>query len=109
MIYQYAPPLALPQCRNLRIGGEVIYPTHAVRIPRRALPNRFTQDLGVLIRRLAADTPPSPVPSVDDCRQNWPSNQLSAWWRGPIDYGGRTLAVANFLPSLKSGRANLPR
>ena len=33
MIYQYALPLALPQYRNARIGGEVIYPTHTVRGP----------------------------------------------------------------------------
>ena len=32
MTYQYA--LALPQYRDVRIGGEVIYPTHTVRIPR---------------------------------------------------------------------------
>ncbi len=68
MIYQYALPLALPQYRNVRFGGEVIYPTHTVRIPRGALPNQFNEDLGRLIRRLAADTPPRRVPSGPECR-----------------------------------------
>ena len=68
MIYQYALPLALPQYRNVRIGGEVIYPTHTVRIPRGSLDNGFIEDLGSLIRRLASDTPPQRVPSGQKCR-----------------------------------------
>ena len=68
MIYQYALPLALPQYRDVRIGGEVIYPTHTVRVPRGALPNQFIEDLGALIRRLAADVPPQRVPSAQECR-----------------------------------------
>ncbi len=68
MIYQYALPLALPQYRNVRIDGEVIYPTHTVRIPRGALPNEFIEDLGSLIRRLAADKPAQRVPSPQECR-----------------------------------------
>ena len=68
MIYQYALPLALPQYRNVRIGGEVIYPTHTVRIPRGTLPSEFIEDLGSLIRRLAADTPPQRTPSYAECR-----------------------------------------
>ena len=68
MIYQYALPLALPQYRNVRIGGEVIYPTHTVRVPRGALPGQFIDDLGSLIRRLASDTPPQVVPSYAECR-----------------------------------------
>ncbi len=67
MIYQYALPLALPQYRNVRIGGEVIYPTHTVRVPRGALPGQFIEELGSLIRRLAADTPPKRVPSAQEC------------------------------------------
>ncbi len=68
MIYQYALPLALPQYRDVRIGGEVIYPTHTVRVPRGALPNQFIEDLGALIRRLAAGSPPQRVPSAQECR-----------------------------------------
>ena len=67
MIYQYALPLTLPQYRNVRIGGEVIYPSHTVRVPRGALPGQFIEDLGSLIRRLAADTPPKRVPSAREC------------------------------------------
>ena len=68
MIYQYALPLALPQYRNVRIGGEVVYPTHTVRIPGGALPNQFIEGLEALIRRLASDTPPKTVPSPQECR-----------------------------------------
>ena len=68
MIYQYALPLALPQYRNVRIGGEVIYPTHTVKVPRGALPGQFIEELAYLIRRLAADAPPKRVPSAQECR-----------------------------------------
>ena len=68
MIYQYALPLALPQYRNVRVGGEVVYPTHTVRIPRGALLGQFIEELGTLIRRLAADTPPQRVSSFAECR-----------------------------------------
>ena len=65
--YQYALPLTLPQCRHVRIGGEVIYPTHTVRIPKRALLGQFIKDLGCLIWRLATDAPPRRVPSAQEC------------------------------------------
>ncbi len=68
MIYQYALPLALPQYRNVRVNGEVVYPTHTVRIPQESLPDLFVEALGALIRRLAADTPPGPVPSSSECQ-----------------------------------------
>ncbi len=61
-------PLALPQYRDVRIGGEVIYPTHTVRVPRGALLKQFIEDLGALIRRLASDVPPQRVPSAQECR-----------------------------------------
>ena len=67
MIYQYALPLALPQYRNVRIGGEVIYPTHTVRVPRGALPGRFIEGLASLIRRLAANTPSWRLTSAQEC------------------------------------------
>ena len=68
MIYQYALPLAFPQYRNVSIGGEVVYPNHTVRIPRGALPEQFTNELGNLIQRLAADAPPKRVPNAMECR-----------------------------------------
>ena len=68
MIYQYGLPLALPQYRNVRIGGEVVYPDRTVRVPRGGLDQRFIEDLVNLIRRLADDTPPRRVPSAAECR-----------------------------------------
>ena len=68
MIYQYALPLALPQYRNVRASGEVVYPAHTVRVPPQAATGQFVEDLGALIRRLAADEPPGRVPSGPECR-----------------------------------------
>ena len=68
MIYQYALPLALPQYRDIRISGEVVYPTHTVRIAPGAVTEQFIEGLVGLIRRLAADTPPGRVPSTAECR-----------------------------------------
>ena len=68
MIYQYALPLALPQYRNARVSGEVVYPTHTVRIPMGAVSDRFVEDLVARILRLAADTPPGRAPSSSECR-----------------------------------------
>ena len=67
MIYQYALPLVFSQYRNVRVGGEVIYPYHTVRIPRGALPGQFIEELTSLIRRLAADAPPRRVPTAQEC------------------------------------------
>lgn len=67
MIYVYALPRALPQYRDSRIAGEVIYPTHTTRVPQGSLPNQFIPDLGTLIRRLAAKSPPARAPSLDEC------------------------------------------
>lgn len=68
MIYLYALPLAFPQYRNVKLSGEVVYPTHTVRIPPGAVSDQFVEDLAALIRRLAADTPPGPVASSSECR-----------------------------------------
>lgn len=68
MIYLYALPLAFPQYRDVRVGGEVVYPTHTAQIPPGAVSVRFVEDLGALIRRLAADTSPGRVPSSRECQ-----------------------------------------
>ena len=68
MIYQYALVRALPQYRNVRASGEVVYPTHTVRVPPEAATSRFVEGLVALIRRLAGDTPPGRVPSGSECR-----------------------------------------
>ncbi len=68
MIYKFAIPKALPQYRDVRIAGEVVYPTRTVRVPMGGLPNQFIEQLGSLIRRLASDTPAQRVPSRQECR-----------------------------------------
>ena len=68
MIYMYALPRALPQYQHAKLAGEVIYPTRTVRVPRGSLHTQFIQNLGALIRRLAADKPPTRVPSRQECR-----------------------------------------
>ena len=67
MIYIYALPRALPQYRDAKLAGEVVYPTHTVRVPRGSLNTQFTTDLVSLIRRLASETPPRRVPSLQEC------------------------------------------
>ena len=68
MIYQYAIPRALPQYKGMRMAGEVVCPSRTVKVPTGALPGQFIEDLGALIRRLAADQPAQRVPSAQKCR-----------------------------------------
>ena len=68
MIYLYAIPRALERYRTLKLRGQAIYLDHTVRIPAEAVDDQFIQNLGALIRRLAADKPPARVPSRPECR-----------------------------------------
>ena len=68
MIYLYAIPRALEQYQNLKLRGQATYLNHTVRIPAEAVEDQFIQNLGALIRRLAADQPPTRVPSRQECR-----------------------------------------
>ena len=68
MIYLYAIPMALEQYRNLKLSGQVTYRDHTVRVPAEAADDQFIQNLGTLIRRLAADKPTVLVPSRQECR-----------------------------------------
>ena len=68
MIYMYALPKALPQYRNLRLAGEVAYPTHTVEVPSIGQDGKFARNLASLMRRLASDTPPERTPSAHECR-----------------------------------------
>ena len=68
MIYLYAIPRALERYRTLKLRGQVTYDDHTVRIPAEAVDDQFIQNLGALIRRLAADKPPARVPSRPECR-----------------------------------------
>ena len=68
MIYLYAIPRAFEQYRTLKLRGQATYLDHTVRIPTEAVDDQFIQNLGALIRRLAADQPPARVPSRQECR-----------------------------------------
>ncbi len=68
MIYLYAIPRALERYRTLKLRGQATYLDHTVRIPAEAVDDQFIQNLGALIRRLAADKPPARVPSRPECR-----------------------------------------
>ena len=68
MIYLYAIPRALEQYQNLKLRGQATYLDHMVRIPAEAVDDQFIQNLGALIRRLAADKAPVRVPSRQECR-----------------------------------------
>ena len=68
LIYQYAAPRALEQYRDVQFRGHVVYPDGQVGIPVSAVDEKFTERLGSLIRRLAAETPARRVPSAQECR-----------------------------------------
>ncbi len=68
MIYLYAIPRALEHYRSLKLRGQATYLDHTIRIPAEAVDDQFVQNLGDLIRSLAADKPPARVPSRQECR-----------------------------------------
>ena len=68
MIYLYAIPRALERYRTLKLREQATYLDHTVRIPAEAVDDQFIQNLGALIRKLAADKPPARVPSRPECR-----------------------------------------
>ena len=68
MIYLYAIPRVLERYRTLKLRGQATYLDHTVRIPAEVVDDQFIQSLGTLIRRLAADKPPTRVPSRQECR-----------------------------------------
>ena len=68
MIYLYAIPRALERYRTLKLRGQATYLDHMVRILAEAVDDQFIQNLGALIRRLAADNPPARLPSRQECR-----------------------------------------
>ena len=68
MIYLYAIPRALERYRTLKLSGQATYLDHTVRIPAEVVDDQFIQNLGALIRRLAAYEPARRVPSRQECR-----------------------------------------
>ena len=68
VICLYATPRALRRYRTLKLNGQVTYQDHTTRISAEAVDNQVIQNLGTLIRRLAAQTPAKRVPSPQERR-----------------------------------------
>jgi hypothetical protein len=67
MIYMWAVPLALPAYKGVEFDGIVKYQSDEVRIPHSALDSSFITGLVELIRRVAAESPPTQIPSGHEC------------------------------------------
>ena len=67
MIYMYALPKALPEYKNSRIAGEIVYRDRADRVPQGGIDQGFVRNLGSLIRRIAAPETPVRIPSAQEC------------------------------------------
>ena len=68
MIYMYALPRAMPEFREARIAGEIVYPNQTQRVPQGGIDQGFVRDLSTLIRRVAAPEPPHRAPNASECR-----------------------------------------
>ena len=68
MIYMYALPRALPQYREAKLSGEVVYPTRTVKVPRGGLGQGFIRRLVALIQRVAAPEPPPTTANASECQ-----------------------------------------
>ena len=68
MTYMYAMPKALPEYRHFKLAGEIVYNNRTERVSQGGIDQGFVQNLGSLIRRIAAPEPPVRVPSAQECR-----------------------------------------
>ena len=68
MTYMYALPKALPEYRDFKFAGEIVYNDRTERVPQCGLDQGFVRNLGSLIRRIAAPEPPLRVPRAQECR-----------------------------------------
>ena len=68
MIYMYALPKAMPEYKDAKFSGEIVYNDHTHRVPQGGINQGFIRNLGSLIRRIAAPEPPLRVPSAQECR-----------------------------------------
>ena len=59
MTYMYALPKAMPEYRDFKFAGEIVYPNQTQRVPQGGIDQGFVRDLSTLIRRVAAPEPPS--------------------------------------------------
>ena len=64
----YALPRAMPEFRDARISGEIVYPDRVQRVPQGGIDQGFVRDLSALIRRVAAPEPPPTAASASECR-----------------------------------------
>ena len=64
----YALPRAMPEYCDFKFAGEIVYNNRTERVPQGGIDQGFVQNLGSLIRRIAAPEPPVRVPSAQECR-----------------------------------------
>jgi CRISPR/Cas system-associated exonuclease Cas4 (RecB family) len=68
MIYMWAIPKALPQYRNVKFTGMLIYnDNHTKNIPNERVDSRFVKSVAGMIKTLASDQPTRKVPSGSEC------------------------------------------
>ena len=68
MIYIYALPRAMPEYRDAKLAGEIIYSDRTNRVPQGGIDQRFIRNLGGLIRRIAAPRAPGARSQCPGCR-----------------------------------------
>ena len=68
MTYMYALPKAMPEYRDFKFAGEIVYPNQTQRVPQGCIDQGFVRDLSTLIRRVAAPEPPPTTASASECR-----------------------------------------
>ena len=59
----YAMPKALPEYRHFKLAGEIVYNNRTERVPQGGIDQDFVQNLGSLIRRIAAPEPRCAFPA----------------------------------------------
>jgi hypothetical protein len=67
MIYMWALPYAVPEYKEIRFDGVVIYRDHQVEIPNSAIDETFKKSLINLLHRISADEIATRVPSCSEC------------------------------------------
>ena len=86
MTYMYALPKAMPEYRDFKFAGEIVYPNQTQRVPQGGIDQGFVRDLSTLIRRVAAPEPPPTTASASECRfaTSQPTTARTAWTPMPI-------------------------
>ena len=63
MTYMYALPMALPEYRDYKFAGEIVYNDRTDRVPQGGIDQSFVRNLSEIIRRIAAPDPPGSFPA----------------------------------------------